>query len=108
MGICYRQARQGEATETNSYRSRGTASHTHRAWIDHHPEPDGATLAFTVLPDADINNSQSYVLNPEVVVLSQTSDVHAVCHAPSQVQESCVCSAAFFLTWAVILNQLLN
>lgn len=71
-----------------------------RAWIDHGPQPDGATLGYVVLPDADLDKTRNYASSPEVVVVSQSSDVHAVCHSPSQV----VCMMKNFVCMSIVFH----
>ncbi|XP_069184940.1 chondroitinase-AC [Procambarus clarkii] len=54
------------------------------AWLDHGPAPAQDTLAYAVLPAADLNRTKAFAADPDVEIMSQTSDLHVVCHHPSK------------------------
>ena len=49
-----------------------------KLWFNHGVQPTNATYAYVILPNMTANNVSNYALNPDVIVLTNTSAVQAV------------------------------
>ncbi|XP_071526335.1 chondroitinase-AC-like [Panulirus ornatus] len=54
------------------------------AWMDHGPTPKDVSVAYAVLPGSDVARTRAFAADPDVEVITQTSDLHVVCHHPSK------------------------
>ncbi|XP_071522475.1 chondroitinase-AC-like [Panulirus ornatus] len=54
------------------------------AWLEHGPAPQAATLAYAVLPAADVAKTRAFASHPDVQVVTLTREQHVVCHNPSK------------------------
>ncbi|XP_042217015.1 chondroitinase-AC-like [Homarus americanus] len=67
-------------------------THTHKnkdlnvftAWLDHGFSPQSGLLTYAVLPASNLTKTRAFAADPDVEVISQTSDLHVVCHHPSK------------------------
>ena len=51
-----------------------------KAWLDHGEQPDGASYAYIVLPDADAGETAAYANEESPVILANTAELQAVKH----------------------------
>ncbi|WP_181981680.1 polysaccharide lyase family 8 super-sandwich domain-containing protein [Holdemania filiformis] len=49
-------------------------------WFDHGVDPQQAQYAYVILPCASEAETKAYAENPQIEIIAQTSDVHAVYH----------------------------
>ncbi|XP_042865853.1 chondroitinase-AC-like [Penaeus japonicus] len=54
------------------------------AWLDHGSTPEDASHGYVVLPSFDLEQTRLFAANPHVKVLSQSHDLHVVCHESSK------------------------